>query len=181
MPALVHRRALAVLAPALCAALSGCSSFDGASVRFADLTTPYKVEVVQGNFVASEQAQLLKAGMSRAQVRDLLGTPMITSVFHEGRWDYAFSLQRKGIQTQSRRLTVYFKGDVVERFDSDPLPTEAEFVASLDAGRKEVKVPVLEVPADSLKALTTPAATATPEAELPPLPVSYPPLEAAAR
>jgi outer membrane protein assembly factor BamE len=176
MPALVSGRSLSALLLAFCAALSGCGSFDNASLRMTEVITPYKVEVVQGNFVASEQVQLLKTGMSRAQVRDLLGTPMITSIFHDERWDYAFSLRRKGVRTQSRLLTVHFKGDVVERVASDPMPTEAEFVASLDVGRKVLQEPVLEAAPESLKGFSAPAAQPVPS-ELPALPTSYPPLE----
>ncbi len=181
MPAPVPRRTLLALILPCCAALSGCGSFNETSVRIAEIVTPYKLEVVQGNFVASEQLQLLKAGMTRAQVRDLLGTPMVADAFHADRWDYAFSLRRKGVQTQSRRLTVYFKGDVLERFESDPLPTEAEFVASLDTVRKDFVVPVLEATPDSLKTFAAPVEAPAAAAELPPLPISYPPLEAPAR
>jgi outer membrane protein assembly factor BamE len=177
MPALVSGRSLSALLLAFCAALSGCGSFDGASLRMTEAITPYKVEVVQGNFVASEQLQMLKAGLTHAQVRDLLGTPMITSIFHGERWDYAFTLRRKGVQTQSRRLTVYFKGDAVDHFDSDPLPTEADFVASLDVGRKVAQEPVLEVAPDALKAFAVPAPAPIKDTALPLLPASYPPLE----
>ncbi|MEI8327179.1 MAG: outer membrane protein assembly factor BamE, partial [Betaproteobacteria bacterium] len=109
MPDPVHGRALPALSLVFCAVLSGCGSFNSGTLSLAEVITPYKVEVVQGNFVASEQRDLLKAGMTRAQVRDLLGTPMVTSMFHGERWDYAFNLRRRGVQTQSRRLTVYFK------------------------------------------------------------------------
>jgi outer membrane protein assembly factor BamE len=177
MPALVSGRSLSALLLAFCAALSGCGSFDGASLRMTEAITPYKVEVVQGNFVASEQLKLLAPGQTRAQVRDLLGTPMVTSIFHGERWDYTFSLRRKGIQTQSRRLTVFFKGDVLDHVDSDPLPTEAEFVASLDAGRKVAQEPVLEASPDSLKAFAVPTPAPAPKAVVAPLPASYPPLE----
>ena len=179
MPVPVSARAL--LASLLAAALCGCSGFNLNFLPKAEIFTPYKVEVVQGNFVASEQVQLLKEGMTRSQVRDLLGTPMITSVFRGERWDYAFTLRRKGVHTQSRRLTVFFKGDVLERFQSDPMPTEAEFVASLDIARPVATPPLLEASPESLKAFALPAATQPKEAELPPLPVSYPPLEAPAR
>jgi outer membrane protein assembly factor BamE len=102
---------------------------------------------------------------------------MITSVFHGERWDYTFTLRRKGIQTQSRRLTVFFKGDTVDHFDSDPMPTEAEFVASLDTSRKVAQEPVLEANPDSLKPFAVPAPALAPKAVLAPLPASYPPLE----
>ncbi len=177
MPALVSGRSLSALLLAFCAALSGCGSFDGASLRMTEAITPYKVEVVQGNFVASEQVKLLAPGQTRAQVRDLLGTPMITSIFHGERWDYTFSLRRKGVQSQARRLTVFFKGDAVDHFDNDPMPTEAEFVASLDTGRKVAQEPVLEANPDSLKPFAVSAPAPVAKAELPPLPASYPPLE----
>ena len=56
------------------------------SVNPVNWITPYKVDVVQGNFISKEQVDLLKPGMTRAQVRDVLGTPLLTSVFHADRW-----------------------------------------------------------------------------------------------
>jgi outer membrane protein assembly factor BamE len=78
-----------------CAGLSACGSFDGATTRVVSMVTPYKVEVVQGNFVSKEQVQALQAGMSRSQVRDILGSPLITSAFHTDRWDYVFTIRRQ--------------------------------------------------------------------------------------
>jgi outer membrane protein assembly factor BamE len=171
------------LALAACTATAGCGSFDGATRRIADSITPYKVEVVQGNFVSKEQVQALKPGMNRQQVRDILGTPLVTSVFHAGRWDYVFTLKRQGVQEQARRLTVFFKDDVLDRYEGDEMPTEAEFVATLDNKRKDAKVPVLEATEESLsKASTVPATpAAAPAPEPPPAAESYPPLEAPAR
>jgi outer membrane protein assembly factor BamE len=140
------------------------------------LVTPYKIEIVQGNFVSNEQASALKPGISRAQVRDILGTPLLTSIFHADRWDYVFTIKRKGVLTQSRRLTVFFKGDELERVDADPMPSEADFVASLVSGRGSPQVPVLELSEESLRQLPVPAKKAEPK-PLPPLPASYPPLE----
>ena len=79
---------------------------------------------------------------------------------------------------------MYFKNDVVEKFDADNLPTEAEFVASLDSGRRSGKVPVLEASEESLAkfgAGRSAQATAVPSPALPPLPERYPPLESPAR
>ena len=75
----------------------------------------YQHEVVQGNFVSKEQVQALRAGMPRQAVREILGTPLVTSVFHAERWDYAFTIRRQGSEPQLRRFTVYFKGDVLDR------------------------------------------------------------------
>ena len=140
---------------------SGCGTFDNVTQRFAGAITPYKVEIVQGNFVSREQVAALKPGMSRLQVREVLGTPLVTSVFHGDRWDYVFTLKRQGVAPQSRRLTVFFKDQVLERFEGDEMPTEAEFVATLDNKRKDAKVPVLEASEESLKQFSpAPAAPA---------------------
>jgi len=170
------RRACLGLLLTVSASLLACSSLDGASNRIAGLVTPYKIDIVQGNFVSKEQAAAVKPGMSRAQVRDLLGTPLLTSVFHADRWDYVFTFKRQGVAPQARKVTVFFKGDALDRIEADALPTEAEFVASLDSGRRAGKVPVLEMTPESLKQSPAPAQAAQPPA-LPPLPASYPPLE----
>lgn len=171
----------------LCAGLGACASFDGASNRVAGIVTPYQIDVVQGNVVTREQIDQLRPGLPRQPVRDLLGTPLLRSVFHADRWDYVFSFRRKGEEPQLRKLTVFFKNDLLERFDADAMPTEAEFVASLDNTRKSAKVPELQASEASLEAFaqasTKGAAAenqpAAPERVVPPLPASYPPLEPA--
>lgn len=157
-----------------------CGSLNNASNSLASVVTPYKMDIVQGNFVSKEQAAAVQPGMSRTQVRDILGTPLLTSVFHADRWDYVFTFKRQGLASQARQVTVFFKGDVLQRIAADELPTEAEFVASLDSGRKAGKVPVLEMSPEALKALPAPAKVAAPK-PLPPLPASYPPLESTSR
>ena len=147
--------------------------------------TPYKVEIVQGNFVSREQVAALKPGMSRQQVRDILGTPLVASVFHTDRWDYVFTLKRRGVPAQERKLAVFFKGGVLDRFEGDEMLSEAEFVATLDNRRKDAKVPVLEASEESLKKFSAErpaaAASAAPAPATPPVestPVaSYPSLE----
>jgi len=165
------------------AALSACSSVDGASNRLVSMVTPYKIDIVQGNFVSREQVDALKNGMSRGQVKNILGTPLLTDVFHADRWDYVFTFKRQGVETQARKVTVFFKNDVLTRVEADPLPTEAEFVASLDSGRNSGPVPVLEMSPESLKAAIKPAQTApaAPNKAMVVPPGSYPPLEAPAR
>ena len=162
------------------ASLLACGSVNSASTRIASLVTPYKIDIVQGNFVSREQVAAVKPGMSRAQVRDILGTPLLASIFHADRWDYVFTFKRQGAEPQARRVTVFFKDAVLERIEADDLPSEAEFVASLDSGRELGKVPVLELTEEKLKELPVPAKEAEPK-PLPPLPASYPPLEPASR
>ena len=143
--------------------------------------TPYRIEVVQGNFVSKEQVQALQPGMSREQVRQILGTPLVSSVFHNDRWDYVFSLRRQGVEPQQRRLTVYFKDDMMERAEGDTMPSEAEFVSTLQVKNRPGKVPRLEATEEELRAFpksSTPAAQPEPA---PPATTNYPPLESAPR
>lgn len=171
----VLRRLAAV---ALCAALGACSSVQGWVGR--DTFKTYVPEVVQGNFVSKEQRQALRPGMPKAQVRDILGTPLITSLFRGERWDYAFSIRRQNVEPQQFKVTVWFQGDVLERVEAGDLPSEQEFVQRLEGERKPVKVPTLAATPEQLKAYAVPDKVQVPSA-LPDLPTHYPPLEAAGR
>lgn len=165
-----------------CLPIVACSGLGERSRDALSAVTPYKVEVVQGNFVSKEQAEALRPGMSRQQVREILGTPLLTDVFHSDRWDYVFTIRRQGIEPQQRRLTVFFDGERLVRFDGDPMPSEEEFVAALDSRKHRGKVPALEASEDQLKKYepaqgAQPASDLASTASLPPLPPSYPPLE----
>jgi outer membrane protein assembly factor BamE len=172
-----------LLAAATCALLSACGALDGASARIAQSITPYRVEVVQGNFVSREQVEALRPGMTRQQVREVLGTPLLASLFHADRWDYVFTLKRQGVEPQARRLTVFFKSNLMDRFEGDTMPSEAEFVATLDKSTGKRRQPVLEATEAQLSRFQgKPSAEATPApVEPPPAPVNYPPLETPAR
>jgi outer membrane protein assembly factor BamE len=114
-------------------------------------------------------------------VRDVLGTPLLTSVFHSDRWDYVFTLKRQGVEPQARRLTLFFKGAELERFEGDTMPSEAEFVATLDKAARKRPIPVLEASDAALgKFQSAPAITPAEPAEPPPA-VNYPPLESPSR
>ena len=146
------------------------------------MVSPYKVDVIQGNFVSREQVEALKPGMPRTQVRDVLGTPLLTDVFHANRWDYVFTYQRGGADPVRRKLTVFFSGDTLDRIEADEMPTEAEFVATLDSGRKPAKAPLLEAAEDKLEKFAPKPGPKTGQSladpvETTPLPSSYPPLE----
>ena len=111
----VRRTARQVFYLALGAVLVACSGFNDTSHRLASVVTPYQIDVVQGNFVSSEQVALLTPGMGRQAVRDLLGTPLLQSVFHADRWDYVFTFRRKGQEPQLRKVAVFFKNDALGR------------------------------------------------------------------
>ncbi len=178
----VPRLGLVLAIGVACAVLTACSSTDGTGNRLTEALKPYRVSVVQGNVVTREQVAVLRPGMSRIQVRDILGTPLLASVFHADRWDYVFTFRHQGSEPLSRRVTVFFKGDLLERFEADDaLPSEAEFAASLEGNRAPAKVPVLEATPESLQKFPAPVKAAEQPKPLPPLPASYPPLEPAAR
>jgi outer membrane protein assembly factor BamE len=151
------------------------------SKSWLSVISPYKIDKVQGNVITREQIAVLQAGMPRSVVKDILGTPLLTSVFHSDRWDYVFTFARQGSESQQRKVTVFFKGDQLDRFEADELPSEAEFVATLKSVATEGKIPPLEASPESLKkfpAATAAEAPATPVAPIS-APANYPPLEPA--
>jgi outer membrane protein assembly factor BamE len=159
-------------------ALAACSSFDSATTKAVSVVTPYKMDIVQGNVVTKEQFALIKSGMSRSQVRDVMGTSLLTSVFHADRWDYIFTLKSQSAKNQQRKVTVFFKGDVVDRTEGEDLPTETEFVSTLKSWVPAgTKVPTLEASEESLKKYPAPAKAATADVAIPASAVAYPPLE----
>ena len=160
----------------LMAGLSACSSAP-ASKSWLDTISPYRIDRVQGNVITREQVAALKTGMPRAVVKDILGTPLLSSVFHADRWDYVFTFRRQGVASQERRVTLFFKGDVLDRFEADDLPSEAEFVATLKSMPTEGKLPVMEASKESLAKFPAAAkpAVVAPAAIKPS--TDYPPLE----
>ena len=99
---------------------------------------PYVPDVIQGNFISSEQYAKLQVDMNREQVRQILGTPLLADYFHANRWDYIFEFKRAGQKIgKERHVTIFFAGDKVVKFDGDALPTEVELVAEIDAYAKQ--------------------------------------------
>jgi outer membrane protein assembly factor BamE len=161
------------------AALAGCQSLQS-SDSLLGVITPYKVEVVQGNVVTKEQAEAVKPGMSRAQVRDVLGSPLLTDVFHQDRWDYVFTIRRQGAEPQHRRIVVLFDGEALKSIDTGgELPAERDFVASIDTFKTRRNAPPLALTEAQIKALPVPAKVAEPDAAASAVAParSYPPLE----
>ncbi len=161
-------------------ALGACQSLQ-TSDNFLGVITPYRLEVVQGNVITREQAALVRPGLSRAQVRDFLGSPLLTDAFHNDRWDYVFSIRRQGTEPQLRRVVVLFDGEVLRKMEgADDLPAERDFVASIDTFKTARNAPPLALTDEQIKALPVPpkAAAATPTDAEPASPArTYPPLE----
>ena len=166
-------------------ALGGCTTVESvtsginepASIKgFIAFVSPYRPDVIQGNVVTSEQIALVKPGMSRVQVKEILGTPLITDPFHADRWDYVFTLKRQGFDDQQRAFTVLFEKDQVQKIDAPELPSEDAFVAQISRKKLPASTPKLELTEAEKAALPAPAASAV---EVAGATRSYPPLETA--
>lgn len=99
---------LRALAFALALPLAGCGWL-----------APYRIDIQQGNFVSQEMVGQLKRGMTRDQVRFVLGTPLVTDIFHADRWDYVYYLDQPGKPRVERRLAVHFEDDRLARLEGD--------------------------------------------------------------
>jgi outer membrane protein assembly factor BamE len=175
--------AMALLALGACSTVSQVGDGVGGVINsIGTAVTPYKIEIVQGNVLTKEQVAALQKGMAKDQVRAILGSPLVTSAFHGDRWDYVFTIERKGIPAQERRMHLIFKGDELQSFTGDTMPSEVEFVATLVTERQLPKVPELKASEERLRAFAAANAqrsAAPAEASSAPVRTDYPPLEAA--
>jgi outer membrane protein assembly factor BamE len=94
--------------------LAGCKQ-----VPMLPSLTPYKIDVQQGNYVNEEMVAKLKPGMTRAQVRFILGTPLVVDPFRTDRWDYVYLLKKGGAVMEQRRIAVIFEHDKLKRIEGD--------------------------------------------------------------
>ena len=86
----------------------------------------YKMDIQQGNYLEGKAVDQLQVGMTRTQVRYLLGTPMVPDVFDKDRWDYLYYFKRGRWQKPAQRhLAVFFKEDKVARVERDNVPDAA--------------------------------------------------------
>lgn len=170
---------------ALSTLLGGCSSLPSLSdltsvtgEKMLGLVTPYRVEVVQGNVLTKELVAKVKTGMPRAQVRDLLGSPMLTDAFHEDRWDYVFTIQRQGTAPQNRKVVALFEGDKLKSLEvPDDLPAENDFVAAINTFKPTGPAPKLSLNEAERAKLPLPKKATQPTQEPTGAVRTYPPLE----
>ena len=103
-----------LLLAALALALAG-----GCSVPRIPGITPYKMDIQQGKYVSQEMVSQLRPGMSKEQVRFLLGTPLLTDIFHGERWDYVYWREDAAGKREQRKLAVFFDDGKLARLDGD--------------------------------------------------------------
>lgn len=96
------------------AALAGCA---------------YKMDIQQGNVITREKLDMLKIGMSRQQAEFVMGTPLLNDPFHDNRWDYLYSFERRGKVQEQYHATLFFEGDRLVRVEkSGPIPETDRYV-----------------------------------------------------
>jgi len=88
--------------------------------------TAHKIEIQQGNYLTQDMVAKLKPGMTRSQVRYILGTPLLADPFHADRWDYVYQMQRKGETVEFRRIFLLFEQDKLARIEGDVVPLAAQ-------------------------------------------------------
>ncbi len=118
----------APLAAALLA-LSGCGSIYHS-------IGAYRIGIQQGNYVSQEMVSQLKVGMSKEQVRFVLGTPLVTDIFHADRWDYVYYRKPENSnQVEKRKLTVIFVDERLAKLEGDVVPAAGAPVPEARAER----------------------------------------------
>jgi outer membrane protein assembly factor BamE len=107
-----------------------------------NVLSPYRMDVRQGNMVSQEMVAQLRPGLSREQVRFILGSPLVADMFHADRWDYVYRFQPGRGEVEQRVLTVFFQDNKLLRVAGD--------VVADDPGKAEAPKPanqVIDIPA----------------------------------
>ena len=103
----------------------------------------YRLRVLQGNYIEQEMVDQLEKGMTRDQVRFVMGTPLIEDTFSPDRWDYFFNVRRGDDTLREFHFSVFFdEQDLLARWEGDYEPTketdeENEAEALEQADKKE--------------------------------------------
>ncbi len=138
--------------------LAGCSS---PSTWTVPGFSSYKIDIQQGNVVTKDMIAKLKPGMTRSQVRFVLGTPLLVDPFRTNRWDYLYTLETKGNTAEQRQLRVFFENDKMVRYEGDlaaDVPGGA--AAAVKPAPAPAKPDAARAPAKPVAAPATPAADA---------------------
>lgn len=127
---------------------------------------PYKLDIQQGNVVTQEMIAKLRPGMTKSQVRFILGSPLLVDIFHGNRWDYVYRFQKEGQVTEERKITVWFDGDLLQKVTGDVVPGTQE---DLNPVPKPLEEPAAPKPDDAkpTDGEATPAAEKPAQAEAP--------------
>ena len=163
---------------ALALALTACqtqSPTPSPLVKFVDDYVPiitqfgvYRLDINQGNYLSQDMVDRLKVGQTKPQVRGVLGTPLVVSAFRDNRWDYVYEFRRAGRVREHRQFTVYFKDDLLARWEGDEMPPSVQELNRVAATRSLPEDPygqdagIVGKIIDFFKKIADPAAAATP-------------------
>jgi outer membrane protein assembly factor BamE len=81
--------------------------------------------IQQGNLVTSKMMMQLKPGMTKTQVRFVMGTPLINDSFHKDQWDYFYQMEKDGAIIEKRRVILMFEKDLLAKVKGDVIPANA--------------------------------------------------------
>ena len=113
----------------LTAALSACSSVPR-------LVSEYKIDVQQGNVLTQDMVSQLRPGLSKDQVRFILGTPVLMDMFHANRWDYVYRLQKGNGDVEMRKFSTFFdNSDKLDRVAGDVAAAQVADATALPESR----------------------------------------------
>lgn len=101
----------------------------------------YRIDIQQGNVVTQDMVSKLKPGMTRQQVRFVLGTPPVVDPFRQDRWDYVYYYTKGGKIIEHRRLVLLFDGDILKRIDGDVVPSVEQTAAESTVPPKPATTP----------------------------------------
>ena len=87
---------------------------------------PYKMDIQQGNVVTSKMMMQLRPGMTKSQVRFIMGTPLLVDSFHADRWDYFYQMRKDGRIIEQRRVILEFEGDSLAHVRGDVIPAGSD-------------------------------------------------------
>jgi outer membrane protein assembly factor BamE len=111
------------------------------SLRSSSLVDPHRIDVRQGNYVDQEMVAQLRRGMTRDQVRYVLGSPLVVDMFRTDRWDYVYRFRPGSGEAQQRVISLFFAGDVLERIEGDVAAASGEPVAQPQQRSRVVEIP----------------------------------------
>ena len=118
--------------------LISCSSLDSVP-EF--LPKVYKIDIQQGNAISSEMLMKLKPGMTKAQVRFVLGTPLIRDTFHKERWDYVYVMRVKDIVIEKRHVVLNFVDELLKNITGEVIPKKDNNEIDVSSKEKESTKP----------------------------------------
>lgn len=110
------------------ALLSGCAAVRNFEFRNLGIPPVHRVTIQQGNVITQEMIDRLRPGMTRRQVQFVMGEPILGNTFQADRWEYIYNIQVGAQPRRQQRLTLYFEGDALTRFEGDFVPSELQVV-----------------------------------------------------